>query len=1793
MKMRLFKKSMAVFFAVAMCLTSFLGLGATTAYAAEEVTDEVVMFSFPRSGDQNYNEYWGNKELHFMNGWFIIEARKVTVYTIGSWSGNVCYCIEPGTPLSINDVMTSKDEHYWDNYPDKYNKTISADDIKLFIGRIMQYGYTGKVTTAWVSQNDEDADKIAHIMATQTLIWETVVGERDADFNHVDTGNYDAVKDQVSKSHLLYDRYIAHYNSMEKSVKSHAKMPSFFAKSSSKAQTVELDWNGKNYSTTLTDTNKVLGNYTFSSSQSGITFTTNGAELTISANTAPSGEVSVTATKNESARKGIIVWSDGVYKPGSGIQDLVTYGAEVNDPVKGYLNLKVSLGSAKIVKTSEDDKVSGISFTITGNGVNKTVTTGANGEITIDNLSPGTYTVTENTADRYEAQSPKTVTVVSGQTATVSFNNTLKRGDLKIVKTSEDGKVNGVSFTVSGNGVNKTVKTNAKGEIKIEGLLPGTYTVTEQHKDYYEPQASKTVTVEYNKTATVSFDNVLKRGDLTVTKTSEDGLTEGIKFRLTGTSDSGVKIDVTATVDSTGKAYFKDIFIGSGYLLEEVDTALKYIVPDSQDVEIEWDKVATAEVYNELKRGDLKVIKTSEDNFVEGVKFRLYGTSLSGEKVDVYVYTDKNGVAVFENILIGENYTVEEVDTAERYIILDSQSVVIEWNKVTQKSFYNELKRGDLKVVKTSEDGFVEGMKFHLYGTSLSGEKVNVYAYTDKNGVAVFDDILIGENYTVEEVNTAIRYVIPDSQSAVVQWNEVTEVKFHNVLKKWRAETEKLDSETDDKAQGNATLEGAVYGVYKDGALIDTYTIDKNGYFITDYYPCYENVEWTIREVSPSEGYLLDDTMYYPDTDAGHYTIELNTAHLDVYEDIIKGKITIIKHTDDGSTKIETPEVGAMFEVYLGSAGSYEAAETTERDILTCDEFGYAETIDLPYGVYVVKQIKGWDGRELLDPFEVFVSEDGEIYRYLINNANFESYLHVVKEDGTTGKTIPYAGAGFQIYAPDGKLVTMSYTYPTLTVIDTFYTDESGTLITPEKLPYGEGYSLVEVQAPHGYVLDATPIYFDVTEENSADENGITIVKVVKENEPQKGTITITKTGEVFSSVVESDGAYQPMYEIKGLAGAVYEITAAEDVVTLDGTLRYKKGDVVATITTGADGTATTEPLFLGKFEIREITAPYGMLLNGDTVTVELTYAGQEIKITTTSAAFVNERQKVEIDLSKVLEQDEKYGIGMNGEITSVKFGLYASEDITAADGKVIPKDGLIETVTCDENGKAVFVTDLPVGAMVYVKEIATDNHYILSDSTYPVTFDYAGQDTAVVKISVNNGEAIENEIIRGSIIGKKLDEDGFTICGALFGLFRENETVFTEETALATCQSNEIGIFTFENVPFGRWIVREIKAAPAFVLNENSYAVTVSTDEEVIEITIENEFITGSVKTTKVDKEYPDNKLTGAVFEVYVDVDGNGKFDPEIDLFVGEMTEAEEGIYEMHDLRYNGYFLYEKTAPEGFLKDEGYHYFEIRNDGETVIVENEAGVGFTNQPILGNVTTTKVDKEYPDNKLSGAVFEIYKDVDGNGEFDAEVDILVGEMTEAEAGAYLYEKLRYGGYFLYEKTAPEGFVKDDTYHYFEIRNDGETVTVENEAGVGFINKPIVGELELTKTDISDGKVLANVGFRIRNEAGEIVAEGYTDENGVAKFTLRYGKYTYEEFAALDGYIPDTEKYPFEIKEDGEIVKAAMTNEKIPEVPQTGDESNIGFWIGLAAVALGGVIATAIVLIKKKKDDENE
>ena len=1408
MKTQKFKRTLSLFLAMLMCVTTLFGMG-TTAFAAEE-TDEVYLISYPRDGDANYGGEWGHNSLSFMNGWSTATSRFTTIRAMGSYEGNICYCIEPGVPQQTGNTFTKKGEDFWDEYPSSYNSTISPDDIKLFIGRIFQYGYTGTISTSWRSQN-EGGDKLANAVATQLLIWETVVGERDADFNKVGTGGKSAIVEQISTNHPLYSRIMGYYNSIAASVQRHSKVPSFLAKSAGKAQNIELEWNGEAYTATLADTNGVLSDYVFSANASGIRFSVSGNTLTITADDAPSDTVTITAEKKNSQRRGVITWTDGVYGPNGKLQDTVTYAQTVNDPVKGYLNIKVSYGSAKIVKTSEDGKVEGISFTVTGNGVNKTVQTGAGGVIQIDNLAPGVYTVTEQSYDKYEPQEVRRVTVVSGQVATVNFNNTLKRSDL------------------------------------------------------------------------------------TVTKTAEDGMNEGVNF--------------------------------------------------------------------------------------------------------------------------------------------------------------------------------------HLFGTSLSGLAVDEYAMTDSSGKAYFRDVLIGTGYTLEEVDTAIRYVVPENQTAAVEWNTVTEKSFTNILKKWNVTVTKSDAETG-LPQGDATLAGAVYGIYKGDQLVDTYTTDANGQFTTKYYVCGD--DWTIRESTPSEGYLLDSTVYPIGAEAKNYTVEYNTTANDVTEQIVKGRIAIIKHTDNGDTQLETPEAGAEFAVFLKAAGSYDSAKASERDYLTCDENGYAVTKDLLYGIYTVHQTKSWDDRELLADFDVYIAKDGQTYRYLANNRNFESYIKIVKVDAESGKVIPLAGAGFRLYRPDGSLIMQTFTYPEVTTIDTFYTNSDGYLITPEMLEYGTGYSLVEVSAPYGYKLNSEPVYFDVTADNATEENAVTVVEVTKPNTAQKGVIRISKSGEVFSSVTEADGIYQPVFAVKGLAGAIYEIAAAEDIITPDGTLRYAAGEVVDTVTTDETGLAESKPLYLGKYEVREITAPDGYVLNTEVHTAELVYAGQEVEITETAADFCNERQKAAVSLDKVLEQDERFGIGKNGELSAVTFGLFAAEELTAADGSIIPADGLLEIVSVDENGHAVCNTDLPFGSY-YLKELSTDGHYILSDEKYPIVFEYAGQDTALVEIKANGGAPIENKLLYGEIHGLKKDEDGSGLAGALIGLFRADCTEFTTENAILTATSAEDGSFSFTRVPYGNWIVREIEAPTGFVLSEKAYPVTVDADCAVIEVEIENTCIRGTVQLTKTDRDYPDNKLTGAEFTVYRDSNDNKELDAD-DERLGTLTETGIGVYEMPDLLYGGYFIKETKAPEGFYLDDNTYYFEITEDSKTVTVENEVGKGFVNVPQVGSL---KIIKTSSDGKIEGFSFRV--------------------------------------------TGPNGYV----------------------------------------------------GVFITDKNGEIIIEN-----------LRTGEYVVSEVSdsASSAYVLPADKTASVF--EGAVTKVEMHNE-LRDTPKTGDDSNPALWLALLGISAAGAAALGVVGFRKRRKEEAE
>ena len=576
--------------------------------------------------------------------------------------------------------------------------------------------------------------------------------------------------------------------------------------------------------------------------------------------------------------------------------------------------------------------------------------------------------------------------------------------------------------------------------------------------------------------------------------------------------------------------------------------------------------------------------------------------------------------------------------------------------------------------------------------------------------------------------------------------------------------------------------------------------------------------------------------------------------------------------TSQGNLKIvKTSEDGKVSNIKFKITGDNYSEE------VTTNANGEIEIKNLKVGTYTITETVS-DEYETQKSQTVTI-ESGKTATVKFNNTLKKSEIKIIKKDAETKKTIPLSGFGFKIKKADGSFVTADKK-------DVFYTDNTGTITLPIKLTYGK-YQLIEVSAGTGYILDSSPVDFEVNGDK-------TVVEVVKYNKVQKGTITITKTGDIFSSVNEinekatADEAtknalkiYQPVYSNSTLSGAEFKITAGEDIKTPDGTLQYKKGETVDTVTTGNNGKAVSKQLYLGKYYVTETKAVSGYVCNRESYPVTLKYAGQNVAVTNSSVTINNTRQKAEITLTKILEANEELGIGKNDEIKNVSFALYANEEIKANDGTVIPKDGLIEIVSVSENGKVTFTTDIPFGKY-YVQEYTTDKHYVLDDTKYEFEFTYTDENTSVQKIEINNGKEI------------------------------------------------------------------------------------------------------------------------------------------------------------------------------------------------------------------------------------------------------------------------------------------------------------------------INKPIIGELEITKKDVSTGELLPNAGFRIKDESGNIIVEGYTDEKGAAKFTLGYGKYTYEEFDAPDGYIIDTTPYEFEIKENGQIIKAEMTNKKQPEPdkPQTGDSTNIGFFIGLGAVAIGGLVSFLIIRFRKKDEDED-
>ena len=881
-----------------------------------------------------------------------------------------------------------------------------------------------------------------------------------------------------------------------------------------------------------------------------------------------------------------------------------------------------------------------------------------------------------------------------------------------------------------------------------------------------------------------------------------------------------IKIDKngSGSIELPNKQYYvKEIKAPTGYSLSTEVFALNA----NENVNVTEDYL----------KGNIIINKTAEDGIIGQREFRVTWTQ-NGKSHSKTAKTNSSGIAEFKGLNVYDltskkaiSYTISEINVDTRYETPKAKNVKLTDGDVdltVNVKFNNELKTGSIKINKQSEDNQNGGREFTVTG---NGKTYSIK--TGFDGVAILSDIPVYDSnnqkivYTISEKNVPIKYVVPASQTVTLTADETTSVTFENVLKKFTLEVTKKDSEKAEK-QGDASLAGAVYGIYRNGELVDTYTTDENGYFKTKEYVC---GNYTVQEISPSEGYLLDETVYPVGAETENYSIEHNPISMTVTEDVLKGKISIIKHSDDGSTQIETPEVGAEFEVYLKSSGSYEAANDSEKDYLVCDENGYAQTKMLPYGIYVVHQIKGLENTEQMEDFEVNISENEKEYFYLLNDAVKKSFVKIVKKDAETGNIIPVSGIGFKVWdCANSEYISQKIYYPSEMILDTFYTDESGSLMLPNELAYGD-YELHEVQSAEGYVLDKNPVPFTI-------DGSVETVVVEKTNTAQKGRISVQKTGDIFTTVATASSAYTdengetivnpttytPVFANGNLSGAVFQIIASEDIITADGTLRASAGDVVAEITTDENGYAETDLLYLGKYEVKEITAPDGYVLNAESQFVELTYAGQEIEIRdTVNTVFENDYQGVEISLSKAMENDEKFGISAEESCKNVRFGLFAAENITAADGSVIPADGLISEVNLNEDMTAKFDTALPFGKY-YVQEIATDEHYVLNGKKYLVNFEYMGQE--VTTVTVDCGE-FKNTLKRGKISGKKVDENEKSLENALFGLFAVDTDEFTADNAYMTAVSNENGHFEFDKIPYGEYIVREIEAPTGYILSD------------------------------------------------------------------------------------------------------------------------------------------------------------------------------------------------------------------------------------------------------------------------------------------------------------------------------------------------------------------------------------
>ena len=967
---------------------------------------------------------------------------------------------------------------------------------------------------------------------------------------------------------------------------------------------------------------------------------------------------------------------------------------------------------------------------------------------------------------------------------------------------------------------------------------------------------------------------------------------------------------------------------------------------------------------------------------------------------------------------------------------------------------------GSMKIVKTSEDGKVSGVRFRV-----TGNGVDTTVQTGTDGTIIVPNLKAG-SYTVTELDVPDQYVQPKSQTVTVKANETATVSFTNVLKKWKATITKVDAETG-AAQGDATIAGAVYGVYHGSDLIDQYTTNASGQFTTKEYVCGDN--WYIQEISPSSGYLLDTTKYPVGAEPDKYTLEHNQIPIGVKEQVIKGKIQIHKQyeTLEGTPK---DEAAAEFQVYLKSAGSYDKAKASERDTIITSASGYAVTKNMPYGTYIVHQTKGGAGREFVDDFEVMISANNQTYSYELLNELKNGQLKIIKTsddgkvEGIQFRVTRLADNYSKVYTTDASGLILTETLP-------IFEDNEG------KTKYQYRVEELDTKETFGYALP-DPQIVTLEEGDIAEVNfhnvPLEIGTMAKFEDGTKDTQSAQDI--VLVDTVRYTGL-QVGKEYK-LSGVLMNKATAKPFLDFDG----NEVTAEATFTpTDADGTVDVTFMF-SSLHLKQDT---------EVVVFETLYR-EDIELAT-HAQIDDEGQTVKIrvpEIGTTATSEDGHRVDPLGEVTifdEVSYTNLKPEKEYTVSGVLMDK--ATGKAFLDADGKEIkaettFTPTQPTGTVtvefVFNATVLHGKEVVAFETLY-----YEGIELATHAEINDEGQTVK---IKNPEIGTKATADGkkeitadkititdvvsykdltpgkeYKLTGMLMNkatndkLLIDGKEITAEATFTPKATTGEVEMtFTFD----ARELTAETEVVVFETLYRNGIEIAVHADIEDEGQTVKILPLHGSIMTTKVNADDPTDKISGATFGVYSDADGDGIFNAKTDKLVGTLQEGDTGVYTLDSLPYGKFFLHENKAPEGFVQDNIYYPFEIKEDGQIVNFETVPGKDFPNKPIKGTVTTTKVDATNPQHKLSGAVFEIYRDADGDGRYTEGVDTLIGRMDEIETGFYSLSDLVYGKYLIYEAQAPANFVRDTIYYPFSITEDGQTVTFETIPGKDFPNSPV-------------------------------------------------------------------------------------------------------------------------------------